>query len=429
MARWIYSIIFFLAVPFVLLNLYFKGRDIPAYRKRWREHFAIFNNPKLKGSIWVHAVSVGEVFAAVPIIRRLQQLYPDCPITVTTTTPTGSERVQASFGESVFHVYSPYDLPRVVKRFLNKIQPRMVIIMETELWPNLIHYSRKYKVPVCVVNARLSSRSAHGYARLPIPTKKMILDPVSHFACQHESDASRFIELGAEAERVSVTGSVKFDLPIPDNLESLAREMFGGWSEQDFVWVAGSTHAGEDELILKAHKELVSAGICARLILVPRHPERFESVSELIEQRGFRLARRSRGESANSEVEVFLCDSMGELLYCYQAADVAFVGGSLIERGGHNPLEPAALSKPVLTGKHVFNFADVYKNMLSANAALEVSESNLAEVLRDLYENKTKLKQMGKAGLGVVASNRGAINRTLKILERYLEENDQNFEE
>jgi 3-deoxy-D-manno-octulosonic-acid transferase len=418
--RLIYSLVFILGLPMVLLHLYLKGRQYPQYRKRWKEHFGIFDSPNVERTIWVHAVSVGEALAAIPIIKRLQNERPDISIVVTTTTPTGADRIQSALGESVLHLYSPYDLPWVVKRFIRKIKPRLTVIMETELWPNFVHYSCKQNVPVVVVNARLSARSARNYARIPIPTNRLLLEHITEFACQGAGDAQRFIELGASPEKVKVTGSVKFDIQPPRQLDSKTRELFQPWLEEPFVWVAGSTHVGEDEIILHTHRLLLDAGVKAKLILVPRHPERFDSVAELIEQRGFAFARRSRLEHFESAHEVFLCDSMGEMMYCYNAGHVAFVGGSLIERGGHNPLEPASLSKPVLTGKHTFNFSDVFRNMVEAGAARVVDEQTLFDALMQLYQDAGLRKRMGKAALQVVETNRGSISRTLKILYRYL---------
>ncbi len=420
MFRLFYSLIFFLALPMALMNSYLKGRQFPAYRKRWKEHFGLFSFENRGKTIWVHAVSVGESLAAIPIIRRLMKEHPEFAIVVTTTTPTGADRINSMLGDSVTHLYSPYDLPWVVNRFLKKINPCLTVIMETELWPNFIHYSRRKNVPVVVVNARLSARSAHRYAHLPIPTHRMLIKPVSCFACQNQGDAERFIELGATEDKVAVTGSIKFDLQLPANIDSKTHEIFAPWDNAEFIWVAGSTHSGEDEPILAAHRTLLEEGINAKLILVPRHPERFDSVSELVEQRGFNVARRSQTEGFTADSDVFVCDSMGEMMYCYKAAHVAFVAGSLIERGGHNPLEPAALSKPVVSGKNVFNFADVYKNMTQAGAAILVSEEDLAETLMMLHRSEEKRQLMGKAGLSVVESNRGAVTKTLKILNRYL---------
>lgn len=420
MFRLLYSLTFFLALPMALINLYFKGRQYPTYRGRWKEHFSLFDAPKVNQTIWVHAVSVGESLAAVPVIKRLLKEYPDYPIVVTTTTPTGAERIQSLLGSSVIHLYSPYDLPWVVNRFIRKIKPKLTIIMETELWPNFIHYSRKQKVPVIVINARLSARSAHNYARLPIPTNRLLLDPITHLACQNVADAERFIHLGAEEDKVSVTGSIKFDLQLPRNIDSKTREIFSDWGKDAFVWVAGSTHAGEDEIILAAQRWLLDRGLRAKLIIVPRHPERFDSVSELIVQRGFSLYRRSDKEHQLSDEDVFLCDSMGELMYCYHRGHVAFVAGSLIDRGGHNPLEPAALAKPVVSGPHIFNFSDVFRNMQEAGAAEIVNPDELGDSLLKLAQDHKRCRKMGDAGKAVVEANRGAVSKTIKLIHQFL---------
>ncbi len=409
-----------MALPMAMLNLYLKGRKDPEYRRRWKEHFGSFKKPEISQSIWIHSVSVGESLAAIPIIKRLQHDYPEYSIVVTTTTATGAERIRALLGDSVFHFYSPYDLPWVVKRFIRKIKPKLTLIMETELWPNFIYYCKHKSVPLILVNARLSARSAGSYARLPIPTKKLLLDPVTHFACQAKPDSRRFITLGAEKEKVSVTGSIKFDLQLPENLTGVTHSIFNGWTDSGYAWTAGSTHQGEEEIILKVHQELLESGVAAKLILVPRHPERFDSVAELIIQRGFKMQRRSDNESIKEDTQVVLCDTMGELIYCYSAAQVAFVGGSLIERGGHNPLEPAALGKPVLTGSHIFNFADVYRNMFESGAAIKIGEEDLARKLLELLQNDSMAKKIGRQGLKVVEVNRGALSKTMRIIEQFL---------
>lgn len=406
----------------VLVNLYLKSRQYPNYRKRWKEHFGIFKSPKFDKSIWVHAVSVGESLAAVPIIKQLLVDYPEYKIVVTTTTPTGAERINAVLGDQVHHFYSPYDLPWVVIRYIRKINPSLTIIMETELWPNFIFYSHKQNIPVVVVNARLSAKSARKYAQLTTPTnRRWLVEPITHIACQNVADAERFKMLGTDDNKLSVTGSIKFDLQLPANIGTKTQEMFGDWGSDSFVWVAGSTHVGEDEVILQAHRYLIDAGVNAKLIIVPRHPERFDSVSELIVQRGFSLHRRTESISNLDNQEVYMCDTMGELMYCYKKADVAFVAGSLVERGGHNPLEPAALKKPVLSGPHTFNFADVYQNMIDAGAAKIVEPNELAKVLEEFSENSGIGIKMGHAGIKVVEANRGAVSKTINLLRKYID--------
>ncbi len=421
MTRWIYSLLFFFILPAICLNLYFRGRQFPDFRRRWKEHFGLFKvKPSAQNGIWLHAVSVGEVFVAIPLIKKLKQAYPNHPITVTTTTLTGAKQVLNSLGDEVLHIFAPYDLPSIVKRFYQQISPKVLVILETELWPNLIYYGRHFNVPVFVVNARLSKRSASGYAHLPIPTKALLLDPVHHFACQYKSDAMRFKVLGASQEKVSVTGSIKFDLEISEKLSDLAEELFNPWIHNHFIWVAASTHEGEDEFVLQAHQYLLLKNPNAKLILVPRHPERFDSVAALIQSYNMSFVRRSENKAINEKNAVFLCDTMGELMTCYQAASIAFVGGSLVDVGGHNPLEPAALSVPVLTGQYTFNFSKVYSRMLKADAAVVVTKESLKNTLEKLMINTTLRKTMGASAANVVELNRGAINKTLDLITPHL---------
>jgi 3-deoxy-D-manno-octulosonic-acid transferase len=381
--------------------------------------------PAMKpGGIWVHAVSVGESIAAAPMIRALLARYPDLPITVTCMTPTGSERILALFANEprIQHCYLPYDLPCTARRFLDRVQPKLAVIMETELWPNHIHQCAKRGIPVALANARLSERSARGYGRFPKLTRPMLAE-MSLFAVQTEAEAQRFRNLGARAEAVEVTGSIKFDLTIDPQLLERASQLRGQWQALERpVWIAASTHDGEDEVVLAAHRQLLASHPDALLILVPRHPERFNSVYGLCQQQGFATVRRSSGDAVSANTSVLLGDTMGELLFLYALADSAFVGGSLVTNGGHNLLEPAALAKPVLSGPHLFNFLEIAAQLRSAGALQEVEDAEgLAVAVQRLFELPRDAQRMAEAGLKVMRTNQGALQRLLDGLGRLIE--------
>lgn len=415
MNRTLYTLLFHLGLPLVALRLFLRGRKAPAYRARIAERFACQLPAMRQGGIWVHAVSVGESIAAAPMVRALLKQYPDLPITLTCMTPTGSERIRAMFeGEPrVQHCYLPYDLPWTAGRFLDHVRPRLGIIMETELWPNHIHQCARRGIPVALANARLSERSARGYARFAGLTRPM-LEQMSLIAVQTETEAERFRTLGARDECVQVTGSIKFDLKVDDQLPPRASALREQWAaRQRPVWIAASTHDGEDALILEAHRELLKVHSDALLILVPRHPERFAAVHELCAGQ-FTTVRRSNGDTVTAQTQVLLGDTMGELLFLYALADIAFVGGSLVATGGHNPLEPAALALPVLMGPHVFNFLEISAMLREAGALQQVDDAEgLAGAVRRLVELPQDARRMGEAGRAVMQANQGALQRLL----------------
>ncbi|WLG95364.1 lipid IV(A) 3-deoxy-D-manno-octulosonic acid transferase [Pseudomonas sp. FP198] len=423
MNRTLYSALFYLGLPLVAIRLWLRARKAPAYARRIGERFAWGLPALVPGGIWVHAVSVGESIAAAPMIRALLQRYPQLPITVTCMTPTGSERIKALFAEEprVQHCYLPYDLPCAAKRFLDQVRPKLAVIMETELWPNHIHQCARRGIPVALANARLSERSARGYARFPRLTRPM-LGEMSLFAVQTEAEAERFRQLGARTDTVEVTGSIKFDLTIDPQLLESASALRRQWQAVDRpVWIAASTHEGEDEVVLAAHQRLLASYPDALLILVPRHPERFDSVAQLCACEGFATVRRSSAQPVTAQTSVLLGDTMGELLFLYALADSAFVGGSLVPNGGHNLLEPAALAKPVLSGPHLFNFLEIAAQLRAAGALQEVEDAeSLALAVQRLFELPRDAQRMAEAGLKVMRSNQGALQRLLDGLGRLL---------
>lgn len=420
-SRLLYSLILYALVPVVLLRLLYRGLGNPAYWQRWAERFAFFHRPGLQSPIWVHAVSVGEVQAALPLIRSLQQQYPNQDLVVTTMTPTGSQRVQDLLGNEVFHVYLPYDLPGAVRRFLQTIQPCMALVMETELWPNLYHACAKQNIPVVVANARLSPRSAKGYAKLSALVRHTFKD-ITLIAAQSQADAERFKTLGAEAEQIRTMGNIKFDVPLPKDVVAQGRELRQQLGESRPVWMAASTHEGEEAMLLDVHEKLLHKYPHLLLVLVPRHPERFPKVASLVERKGLSLMRRTHGGTCTPETQVFLGDTLGELPLFYAASDCAFVGGSLVPVGGHNMLEPAALGVPVITGSHLHNFMEVSEAMLEAGAAVKVEDAAaLVAVLVSLLDDALRRKDMGMAGQQLVAENQGALKRLLDWLKPLLE--------
>ncbi|MBV4501945.1 lipid IV(A) 3-deoxy-D-manno-octulosonic acid transferase [Pseudomonas shirazensis] len=422
MNRTLYTLLFHLGLPLVALRLFLRARKAPAYGQRVAERFAIKLPPMRQGGIWVHAVSVGESIAAAPMVRALLKAYPELPITVTCMTPTGSERIRALFADEprIQHCYLPYDLPWAAARFLDHVRPRLGVIMETELWPNHIHQCAKRGIPVALANARLSARSARGYGRFAKLTRPMLAE-MSLIAAQTETEAERFRSLGARPECVQVTGSIKFDLKLDEQLLPRARQLREQWqASQRPVWIAASTHEGEDAQVLEAHRRLLQVHADALLILVPRHPERFNAVHALCAEQ-FATVRRSSAELVTDATQVLLGDTMGELLFLYALADIAFVGGSLMPTGGHNPLEPAALALPVISGPHVFNFLDISAMLKDAGALQSVDDSQaLAAAVQRLVELPLDAKRMGEAGRAVMQANQGALQHLLDGLARLL---------
>lgn len=417
--RFLYSGLLYLAVPFILIRLFWRARNLPDYRKRLGERFGYYPF-KMNQCIWIHAVSVGETIAAIPLVKSLKHRYPTLLILMTTMTPTGARHVKTALGESVRHAYLPYDLPGAVKRFLQASNPILGIIMETELWPNLLLTCKQKTIPVCLMNARLSEHSAKGYKRIASLTKTM-LQSMAVIAAHGEADALRFIQLGAEKEKVVATGNIKFDLDLPSDLMSQTTALRHLLGSPRFIWIAASTHEGEEEIIFEAHQKIRDKNPDALLILTPRHPERFDAVAKLSSNL-FLTQRRSLKHALTKETAVYLADTMGELLLMYSVSDAAFVGGSLSPRGGHNMLEPGSLGKPILTGPYVFNFAEISELFLKANALIQVSHAQqLATEIIQLMEDKNKREAMGQSALHVMNANRGALGKQLALISTLMQ--------
>lgn len=418
--RHIYSLITYLLLPFVVLRLCWSSLRNPDYRRRWPERFGFITARHSRAVIWVHAVSVGEVQAAVPLVNRLLDRYPDHDIVITTMTPTGARTVQQRFGQAVMHYYLPYDIAWAVCRFLKRLQPAILIVMETEIWPNLFHYAHRQGVPVVLVNARMSSRSAAGYARLPSLTRST-LNRISLIAAQGSEDAKRLIELGSDPARTVVTGNLKFDIKQPHSVREQAEVLRRSLSVNRPVWIAASTHEGEEKLVLDAFGRVLETAPDCLLLIAPRHPERFDRVADLCRRRGYKVRRRSEGGPVGDDTAIYLVDTLGELPVCYAAADVAFVGGSLVPVGGHNMLEAASLGVPILTGPHFFNFTEIAEVLCNAGAAWVVEDSAaLAAHVRMLIDNANLRYKAGQCGHGIVQSNAGGVDELIVLLHQHL---------
>ncbi|ASP37738.1 3-deoxy-D-manno-octulosonic acid transferase [Bacterioplanes sanyensis] len=420
MARFFYTVIYACLLPFMLARLWWRGRVNPGYRLRWRERFGFIPHRPAANGLWVHAVSVGETLAAAPWIKAFQQRHPNVPVIVTTTTPTGSEQVKRLFGDRVYHMFLPYDLPGFCLRFLRQVNPGVLVIMETELWPNLIHSCQQQRVPVVLANARLSEKSQQGYQRFAALTQPM-LQQLTMVAVQNAIDGQRFIELGLPSDRLEVTGSVKFDVQVaPQNIAS-GQQLRQQWGHQRPVLALASSHAGEDEQLLDLYPQLAASCPGLVLMLVPRHPERFDAVANAVHARGLKLQRRSKG-TASDMTQVYVADSMGEMLSLLAAADLVVMGGSLIEHGGHNPIEPAALAKATVCGPHFTNFASIVRTLKEAGA-LHVLPNDQQQWLAHLQQLLAQPQQrlaMGQAGQATVEKNRGAVARLVGMVETLL---------
>ncbi|MGC7559124.1 lipid IV(A) 3-deoxy-D-manno-octulosonic acid transferase [Pasteurella sp. PK-2025] len=423
MLRFSYTLLMYLSQPLVIFFMLIRSIKSPNYRKRLNERYGFYwglNAPKAKGIV-IHAASVGEVIAATPLIKRIQTHYPDLPITVTTVTPTGSDRVKAAFVDSVSHFYLPYDLPDAVVRFIGFVKPKACIVIETEIWPNLIASLKKRDIPFIIANARLSERSAKRYGWFKNALRP-VFDNISLIAPQDSVSGERYLALGYEQTRLKLTGNIKYDLVVSDNLLVKIAALHQAWAEHRPVWIAASTHEGEEAIILESHRLLLQHYPHLLLILVPRHPERFNEVAELIEKQHLTYIRRSTGIVPTADTQIVLGDTMGELMLLYGVSDIAFVGGSLVKHGGHNPLEPLAFKLPVISGKHTFNFPEVFTKLLDVQGVLEVESQprDLAHAVQTFLDSSSLRSRYGQAGYEVLVENRGALQRLLDLLKPYL---------
>jgi 3-deoxy-D-manno-octulosonic-acid transferase len=423
--RFLYSWLIRCAVPFAYAAILWRALSDRQYWQGLAERLG-FGAALPAPSIWLHAVSLGEMSAAAPLLRALRLRFPEIPLVVTTATPAGRARAAALIGGGADIRFLPYDTPGSVRRFLKRIRPRAAIIMETELWPNLLRECERGGIPVLLASARLSAKSVTQYRRFGslfarVFSKNLLV------AAQSGEDAERFRSIGAAAERTVVVGNVKFDVSVDAGIAEAGRALRAAYAGTRPVWIAGSTHAGEEEQLLDAHAMLLASTPNAVLLLVPRHKDRFAGVAELLARRGLKFARRSRMASGAeapqlpSDAPVLLVDTVGELATLYASADVTFVGGSLVPTGGHNLLEPAALGLPVLTGPSYFNGKEIAQLLLARGAALEVKNApDLAAVLQRLLASPGMRASIGAVGKEIIAENRGSVAKLLALIEPWL---------
>lgn len=415
--RYLYTALGHLAIPFVLLRVFWRSRRLPAYRERLSERFGYYKGPRLARSIWIHTVSVGEFMAALPLIKALLKSYPHLPLVVTTTTPTGAEQVFRHFSTQVIHVYTPYDLPQIVHRFFEHFHPQIGIIMETELWPNSLHRAQKLRIPLLLANARLSARSAHRYARITSLTQGM-LNCLSYVAAQNPADGQRFLTLGLPEGRLHIVGNIKFDLEYAPDWALQGKALKQSWGGGRFILTAASTHEGEEAVVLRLFKVLKAEFPDLLLLLVPRHQDRFDKVFQGCRQEGWRVARRSQASAwIHADTDILLGDTMGELKLLYAASDLVVMGGSWVPIGGHNFIEPAVFGIPCITGPHLHNFVALRDLLVNAHALAVVdNEKDLENECRRLITHTSERRSMGERAQQVVEENQGALQRHLDLI-------------
>ena len=413
--RGLYSALLYLLLPITVYHLVWRGFRVREYFKRWDERYASYPQSGRRPCVWLHAVSVGEVNAAAPVVDALRRQRPDIRWVITTITPTGSQRVRALWGDAVDHVYLPYDVPGSAGRFLDHFRPSLALILETELWPNLLFGCRDRRIPVYILNARLSARSLKGY-RLLRPLVGRALRTVTCVAAQSREDARRFVVLGARQEQVCALGNLKFDIHPPDPAPLLAA-FHAHVPAGRVTWIAASTHEGEEQPVMDLHARVLECYPDALLLWAPRHPERFARVEALARGQGWRVATRGVEQWPAADTQVFVLNTLGELMPFFACAQVAFVGGSLQAIGGHNLLEPAAMGTAVITGPHLHNFAEISRRMSEAGAlSIRDDVAQLGDELLRLLGDAAARQQMVQAGAALVANGRGALERTLELI-------------
>jgi 3-deoxy-D-manno-octulosonic-acid transferase len=411
----LYSLLLVLLLPTTLYHLVWRGMRQREYLQRWAERFALYADAGTEGVLWLHAVSVGEVNAAAPLVRALRSAYPGQSLLLTTVTPTGSARARTLFGDAVRQVYLPYDTPGAVRHFLDHFRPRLALVLETELWPNLYVEAARRDIPLLIVNARLSARSLRGYRWIG-PLVRRALKAVTHVAAQSQDDLARYLRLGLDPARGSVPGNLKYDLDLPPGLAEAGAAQRANWGARP-VWIAASTHPDEEAAVLAAHRAVLARWPDALLLWAPRHPERFDRVAAQAADAGLRVRRRMRDGRPAADTQCFVVDTLGELLAYYACSDAAFVGGSLQPVGGHNLLEPAALGVPAVVGPHTFNFAEITARLVAAGAVVPIANGGeLGEAIGALLADPEDRRRRGLAGQASLEAERGALARTLATI-------------
>ena len=424
--RFIYTIIYYLSMPFVLIRLLWRSRHAAGYRKRWHERFGYINRITDGDTIWVHAVSVGETIAAIPLIKALlEQYHPQYHIIVTATTPTGSALVTKHFQDQVHHAYTPFDIPTSVRRFLKRARIKFCIIMETELWPNLFATCKQQKIPIVLANARLSERSTLRYQLIAGLTKNM-LNSCYMVAAQGVLDGERYLKLGLDPSNLLISGNIKFDMTIADNLIEQGKAIKQQIGHDRCVFIAASTHDNEEAKILEAFQIIRQRIPNLFLVLVPRHANRFQKVAQMCLAANFTTVLRSQKTPIEKSTDILLVDTIGELRMIYAAGDIAFVGGSLVPVGGHNLIEPAALGLPILTGPNLQNFTEISKLLQNAGAVQIVTNTqSIADAVIALCSASALREKIGQCAKDTIETNRGALKKHLDCIASCIAENQK----
>lgn len=414
--RALYSAVLYVLTPATVYHLIWRGFRVPGYFQRWGERYAAWSGLAHDVDVWVHAVSVGEVNAAAPVIDALRRDHPHLKLLITTITPTGSDRVRALWGDAVLHVYAPYDLPGAVDRFLRHFRPGVALVMETELWPNLLLGCRARGIRTYILNARLSARSLRGY-RVLAPLIRRVVASVHRIGAQSVADGQRFVHLGAAPEAIVETGNLKFDIAAPAGLTALVAQFRSQVGDRP-VWIAASTHPDEEAAVVEMHRKLLARFPGLLMLWAPRHPERFGRAVELAQAAGWQVGRRSVARWPKAGDAVFVLDTLGELMAFYACAEVAFVGGSLQAIGGHNLLEPAAVGTAMVTGPHLHNFVEISRRLKEAGA-LEIGKSaaEVGDLIEALLADAPRRQHMAAEGRLLVERGRGALGRTMEMID------------
>lgn len=419
MIRYLYTFLLLLFSPVLLFTLYKKKEGKPTFGSRWKEHFGI--TPKLKNSnkppIWIHAVSVGETLAVIPLIQEMKRKDPTLNILITTTTSTGAQQAER-ISDIAEHRYMPIDLPFAINNFIKTINPQQLLIMETELWPNVLHHTAKKNIPITVINARLSERSKQRYKKVPL-IRELLFKNITRILCQTESDRTRFIELGVKPDNVHTVGNLKFDITIPKDVYQKGQTLREQLGKDRPVWIAASTHDNEEQQILEVHREILTTLPNALLIIVPRHPERFSKIYDLSIENGFKTEKRTGYQPTHdlNTCQVYLADTMGEMLILLEAADICFMGGSLIGNkvGGHNVLEPAALNKAIMIGPSYYNFKEIVDELNTIGAINIINSPK--EIILPLIKRLQIIDQRHEKKLfNFMNSHSGAIGKSIKYI-------------
>jgi len=412
----LYSAGVYVLVIWALAHLAWRGIHHTPYLRRWHERFGFVKPVNSDDVIWVHAVSVGEVRTVSRLVEFLKKEYPDSQILITTMTPTGSAQVRQTHGDTVLHCFAPYDLPGSVHRFLDRVRPRLAFVIETEFWPNILRICEERSIPTLLLNVRVSPKSFKGYSLFPRFVRKMLERP-SIMAAQSDDDAGRLLALGAPAERVEVTGNLKFDVSLPASVTDFAMELRQRWGKSRPVWIAASTHDGEEKKVLEAFRILRRHQADTLLVLVPRHPERFANVAKICRRGGYKVALHSETATELPDTDILVGDTMGELAGMYAAADVAFVGGSLVRHGGHNLVEAMVVGTPVVFGPHVFNFEQSSRTALEYGAAEQVRDpGELAATVQTYLDDPELRDRAADAAKRVIKDSQGSLQATESLI-------------